>query len=201
MDPRHFDALVASLFGTLTRRQMASRAGAGVIGGSAVLARADVAEVKKKKKKRSNVCRGLGEPFTCTPGELCCDACASTVAACRDPGFPVCCISSGFSHLAGSRCCTSFDDGIEGACPPEAQSCCSSDVGAGCCPAEFPVCCEFDCCDFEDFCADDGFCFFGSAASRAGADGAGRSGQGRKRTRGGNGDQRRRFAEPRQTPG
>jgi hypothetical protein len=199
VEPRQFDALVASLFVTLTRRQLAWRAGAGAIGGGAAALAGPDAEgkKKKKKKKRTNLCRSFGNLLLeCDPGSSCCDACSSTVAACRDPGFPVCCVSNGFSHRAGSRCCTSFSDGLEGFCPPDAPACCSGEVGGGCCPAEFPVCCDFDCCTLDDFCAEDGFCFFGFAAREAGAEDTARSGQGRKKTRIGDSDQRRRIREP-----
>ena len=207
MDPRHFDELVASLFGKVTRRQLAWRAGVGAIGGGAAALTVSDAKVKKRKKKKkkrpsSNLCRSFGNVLLeCAPGSTCCEACSSTVAACSDPGFPVCCVSSGFSHPAGSRCCTSVSDGIEGACPPDAPGCCSSDVQGGCCPAEFPLCCEFDCCTFDDSCASDGFCLSGFAARETGAEGAARATPGRKKTRISGSDQRRRFEEQLSVPG
>lgn len=167
MDALRFDELVASLFAKLTRRQMAQRGfGVAIAAGVAALAGStEIAAKKKKKKKKkktsSNRCVTFGNQLiTCSPGLLCCDPSSSTVAACREPGYPVCCVSSGFSHPAGSRCCPSFFDGLDGFCPPDAPVCCSSDVLGGCCPAAFPVCCPFDCCVSDDFCHEDGFCFF-----------------------------------------
>jgi hypothetical protein len=162
VDARRFDDVVTALYNRLDRRQLGRRA----VG-------AKKRRKKKKKKKRSsNRCVTFGnQEITCDPGWQCCDPNASTVAACREPGYPVCCISSGFSHPAGSRCCSDYADGFEGFCPPDAPVCCSSNVGAGCCPAEYPVCCDYDCCTDDDFCDIDGYCFYGYAAREAGAEG------------------------------
>jgi len=190
------DRISVALSARDDRRRAAGRLLAGLslaLGFGAGLA--DPAAAKKKRGKKKNKKRNKnknkrcitygGISVTCDPGWDCCDPRTSTVAACRLPGFPVCCASDEFAHPAGTTCCDTFLDGIDGICddpdfphccsPAEGAGCCRADLpvccpiaaGGGCCPLDHPVCCLNACCTAGDFCTEDGFCFFGTGVSAA----------------------------------
>lgn len=183
METSKFDELASAVSRRIARRTVTFGAAGGILAHLGLAEVQDVDAGKKKKKKKKKGClTAFGKRIQCG-GLVCCDPATSTLAACTDFGYTTCCGSTGSGHPPGSVCCGSFFQGFDGTCTSEYPHCCGESVGAGCCLAGYPVCCDNDCCVAGDSCAPDGFCMSTFRQRQAGVERAIPSG-------------RRRFQDP-----
>jgi hypothetical protein len=154
MNDSRFDLLTSELSRRIERRRLALGAGAGLAGlfASGFPSEIEAGKNKKKKrkkkrrkKKKKQMCKSAyGQKLRCKPN-TCCDPATSTIAACTEIGFPTCCASSRMAYPAGTTCCNSYSEGLDGACPSDYPVCCPGTLGGGCClPGT-------TCCDPADF--------------------------------------------------